>query len=263
MVRRPLGRTGLSVSPIGFGAFKIGRNQKTKYPERYALPDEAQVAALLHGVLDLGINYIDTAPAYGLSEERIGAAIGHRRAEFVLSTKVGEIFEDGRSRYDFSRQAVQKSVEQSLRRLRCEVIDVVFVHAPADDLRVLRETPVVETLLELRARGWVRFVGLSGKTVEAERAALAWADVLMVEYHPRDRSHEPILDEARGRGVGVVVKKGLASGHLPPDEAIPQVLAHPAVASLVVGSLSLEHMRANLEIAERALAAQPGAGRGG
>ncbi len=255
MVRRPLGRTGLSVSPIGFGAFKIGRNQKTKYPDHYALPDADAVAALLHGVLDLGINYIDTAPAYGLSEQRIGDAIGGRRDEFVLSTKVGEIFEDGRSRYDFSREAVRASVQRSLYRLRTDVLDIVFVHAPADDVRVLRETPVVETLLELRDRGLVRFVGLSGKTVEAERLALDWADVLMVEYHARDASHAPVLDQAHNQGVGVVVKKGLASGHLPAAEAIPFVLSHPAVASLVVGSLSLEHMRANLQRAEAALAA--------
>ncbi len=254
MVRRPLGRTGLSVSPIGFGAFKIGRNQKTKYPGHYELPDADAVAKLLHAVLDCGINYIDTAPAYGLSEERIGETIGRRRGEFVLSTKVGEIFEDGRSRYDFSQVAVRASIEQSLRRLRTDVVDLVFVHAPGDDVRVLRETPVVETLLELRDRGLVRFVGLSGKTIEAERAALEWADVLMVEYHARDRSHEPVLDEAAERGVGVVVKKGLASGHLPAEEAIPFVLRHPAVASLVVGSLSAEHMRQNLRIAERALA---------
>lgn len=256
MVRRPLGRTGLSVSPIGFGAFKIGRNQKTKYPDHYALPDADAVAKLLHGVLDLGINYIDTAPAYGLSEQRIGEAISHRRDEFVLSTKVGEVFADGQSRYDFSREAVRASVEQSLRRLRTDVLDIVFVHAPADDVRVLRETPVVETLLGLRDRGLVRFAGLSGKTIEAERLALPWADVLMVEYHARDRSHAPVLDEARGRGVGVVVKKPLASGHLPADEAIPFVLSHPAVASVVVGSLSLEHMQADLRIAEAALAGQ-------
>jgi len=90
---RPLGRTGFAISPIGFGAFKIGRNQKTKYSAAYDLPSDEQVAELLDGLLALGINYIDTAPAYGTSEERIGRAIAGRRAEFVLATKVGETFE--------------------------------------------------------------------------------------------------------------------------------------------------------------------------
>ena len=74
---RPLGGTGFSISPIGFGAFKIGRNQKTKYAAPYDLPSDEQVSELLNGLLDLGINYIDTAPAYGTSEERIGPIQAH------------------------------------------------------------------------------------------------------------------------------------------------------------------------------------------
>src|SRR3990172_2700606 len=111
MPRRPLGRTGLVVSRLGFGAFKIGRNERVKYPQAYALPDDKTVEALLNGVLDLGINQIDTAPAYGSSEERIGRFLSHRRDEFILSTKVGETFADGASRYDFSRQAGRDSIE--------------------------------------------------------------------------------------------------------------------------------------------------------
>src|SRR5690348_3747969 len=97
MVRRTLGKTGLSVSPIAFGAFKIGRNEKIKYAQGYPLPTEEETARLLNGLLDLGINLIDTAPAYGLSEERIGRHISRRRGEFILSTKFGETFENGKS----------------------------------------------------------------------------------------------------------------------------------------------------------------------
>ena len=125
----PLGRTGLPVSRIGFGAFKIGRNQKIKYPNAYDLPTDRDVASLLNGVLDLGINYIDTAPAYGCSEERIGQAIAHRRAEFVLSTKVGELFADGVSSYEYSGAAVRDSIRRSLLRLRTDVLDIVFIHS--------------------------------------------------------------------------------------------------------------------------------------
>src|SRR5262245_47651520 len=100
MVRRPLGRTGIQLSPIGFGAFKIGRNQGIKYAQEYNLPSEEDVERLIAGILDLGINYIDTAPAYGTSEERLGRVLGKfRRDDLIVSTKVGETFADGRSTY--------------------------------------------------------------------------------------------------------------------------------------------------------------------
>src|ERR1700753_3497434 len=97
--RRHAGLILPPVSSLGFGSFKIGRNVGVKYPSAYDLPSDAEVDRLLNGVLDLGCNLIDTAPAYGLSEERIGRSIGHRRDEFILSTKVGESFEDGRSMF--------------------------------------------------------------------------------------------------------------------------------------------------------------------
>lgn len=245
MQQRTLGTTGLSVSALGFGAFKIGRNEKVKYPTPYDLPDEAAVERLLNSVLDLGISYIDTAPAYGLSEERIGRAIGHRRQEFVLSTKVGETFENGQSVYDFSAGAVRESVSRSLQRLRTDVLDLVFIHSDGRDLAVLYESDVVETLRDLKAAGKVRAIGFSGKTVEGARAALVWADAIMVEYHLEDTSHADVIDEAAALGLGVVVKKGLASGHLPAQEAIRFVLDNPHVSSLIIGGLSAEHVRAN------------------
>jgi aryl-alcohol dehydrogenase-like predicted oxidoreductase len=253
MTPRPLGKTGLSVSPIGFGAFKIGRNEKTKYAENYSLPDEATVAQLLNAVLDQGINHIDTAPAYGLSEERIGLAISHRRHEFILSTKVGEIFENGQSRYDFSAAAVRASVERSLVRLQTDVLDVVLIHSNGDDLEIQRNTGAVATLADLKQRGLVRAIGLSGKTAAGARSALEWADVLMVEYHLDDQSHAGVIAAAAERSVGVIVKKGLASGKLPAVKGIEFVLANPGIADLVVGGLNLDHIRSNLATAEQIL----------
>jgi aryl-alcohol dehydrogenase-like predicted oxidoreductase len=246
VIRRPLGHTGFPVSPIGFGGFKIGRNQKAKYPAAYELPTEEAVGQLLNGLLDLGINYIDTAPAYGLSEERIGRLLQARRREFVLSTKVGESFSEGISRYDFTADSLRASVTRSLDRLKAEVIDVLLLHSDGRDLRIQNETDAVPILCDLKERGIVRAIGLSGKTLEGARKALEWADVLMVEYHLQDRSHEELIAEAAERGIGVVVKKGLASGHLPSHEAIRFVLANPNVSTLVVGGLSLTHFRENV-----------------
>ena len=247
--RRPLGSTGLLVSSIGFGAFKIGRNQKTKYPTAYELPSDADVESLLNGLLELGVNYIDTAPAYGVSEERIGRVLGHRRSEYVLATKVGETFSDGVSHYDFSGTAVRASVERSLNRLRTDVLDVLFLHSDGRDLWIQEQTDAVAALVELKRRGLVQKIGLSGKTVEGARLALEWADVLMVEYHLEDRSHEGLIREAAARGVGIIVKKGLASGHLPADQAIDFVLSNRQVASIVVGGVNLTHFHDNVTVA--------------
>lgn len=249
MKHRFVGQTGLRVSPLGFGAFKIGRNQHIKYAEGYALPDERAVRLLLNGLLDDGICYIDTAPAYGISEERIGQTISHRRDEFVLSTKVGETFKDGQSAYDFSEDAIVRSVDRSLRRLKTDFLDLLFLHSDGNDLTILRETDAVESLLRLKESGKVRAIGLSGKTTAGAREALKWADALMVEYHCDDCSHAEVIDAAGAAGVGVIVKKGLAAGRLPASEAIPFVLQHPAVSSLVIGGLNGDHIRQNMAIA--------------
>lgn len=247
-----MARTRLDLPPLGFGAFKIGRNRGIKYAESYDLPSDAEADRLLNGVLDLGISYIDTAPAYGISEERIGRFIGHRRTEYVLSTKVGETFADGASHYDFSAAAVRESVERSLQRLRADRLDLVFIHANRDDLDVVQQTDAPATLMALKQAGLVGGIGLSGYTAEAFRAGFFWCDAIMATYHPVDRTLEPVIAEAAERGIAVVVKKGLSSGSIAASQAIPFVLGNRGVSSMVVGSLSLDHLRENLRIARQA-----------
>ncbi len=251
MVHRRLGRTDLSVSPLGFGAFKIGRNQGAKYRTFYDLPDDDAVDRLLNGVLDAGINLIDTAPAYGISEQRIGKAIAHRRGEYVLCTKAGETFENGRSRFDFTNSAIRRSVQSSLKNLATDAIDVLLIHSNGDDMAILNETDAVEALHELRQAGLVSAIGFSGKTIAGARSALSWADVLMVEYNLDQQEHGQVVAEAAAIDVGVLVKKGLASGTLDPTEAIEFVLSNEQISSLIVGNLSLEHINKNIEIANR------------
>ncbi len=250
MQSRALGRTGLKVSPIGFGAFKIGRNQNIKYPSGYELPDETAAGRILNAVLDAGITYIDTAPAYGVSEERIGQHLAGRRDEFVLSSKIGETFENGVSTYAFTAESIRTSVERSLQRLKTDRLDAVFIHSDGRDLEILHDTDAVPTLQDLKQAGLVRTIGLSGKTPAGAEAALEWADLLMVEYHLEDRSHEDVLHRATEAGIGVVVKKGLAAGHLTAEDALSFLLSDVAVGSVVVGSLNLDHIHANIAIAE-------------
>jgi aryl-alcohol dehydrogenase-like predicted oxidoreductase len=253
--RRRLGRTGLTPSPIGFGAFKIGRNQGAKYEHAYALPDEDACGRLLNEVLDLGIDLVDTAPAYGSSEARIGRHLASRRDEFILSTKVGETFEDGVGRFDFSAAGVRTSIERSLDRLATDRLDLVFVHSNGDDLGIIERTAVLDTLVELRERGDLRFIGFSGKTVEGHLRAISSGvvDCLMVEYHPLDERQSPVIEAASTEDVGIVIKKGLASGRLAPEDAIPRCLAPSGVSSMIIGSLAAAHLEHDLAIAAASL----------
>ena len=255
MELRTLGATGVQVSPIGFGAFKIGRNQKTKYAEHYDLPDEASVHRLLEGVLDAGITLLDTAPAYGSSEVRLGRYLkaSGRRDDVVLSTKVGERFEDGVSRYAFDRDSVTRSIDESLRRLETDRLDLVCVHSNGDDLEIIEKTDVLEVLAERQRRGDIRLIGFSGKSLAGHLACLEPArgvQVLMVELNPLEDAQAPLLDPASKAGIGVIVKKGLASGRLSASDALPWLLAHQELASVVVGGLSLEHIRENVRLGE-------------
>lgn len=245
----PRSFSNLAINPIAFGAFKIGRNVKTKYPAAYDMPDLKTVDPLLNTILDLGINLIDTAPAYGESESRIGQTIAHRRAEYFLSSKVGETFREGQSHYDYSAAAVRASVHESLQRLRTDHLDFVFIHSNGDDQRIMNETDCVATLQSLRDEGAIHHIGMSGKTVAGAAAALAWADAIMVEYHVNDTSHEEVIAQAARQGATVLVKKGLASGQIAAGKAIPFVLKNSGVTSLVIGTLNVDHIRENLRLA--------------
>ncbi len=249
MVYRKLGKTGLSVSVIGYGAFKIGRNQKIKYPETYALPGVNQVKTFLKTVIDLGINYIDTAPAYGISEEQIGKCLEENRNDLILSTKVGEQFIHGRSVYDFSQKAVEKSIHNSLKKLKIDCIDIVYVHSDGNDKQIIQNSAVVEVLQNFKSKGMIRFVGMSCKTDEGIVLAMPWSDVLMLEYNLNRKQNKKEIQQAFENGIGVVVKKGLGSGWLAPETAIRFVLSHQGVSTLLIATSKVEHLKENIEFA--------------
>ena len=249
---RPLGSCGISCSRLAWGAFKIGRDEGTKFPDGYTIPSEDDAIATVHEMLDLGITFIDTAPSYGLSEARLGRALADRREDVVLATKVGEQFIDGRSHHDFSSTAAVKSLHESLRRLGTDHVDLLLVHSDGDDRAILEDEEYIETLRSFRSGGLTRAIGFSGKTTEGNRRALDWSDAIMVEYHLDDRSHEPVITEAADRGVGVIVKKALRSGHLPAANAL-EFLFHDSpvadgITSVMVGSLSGDRMRENAAV---------------
>ena len=273
MDMRPLGRTGLRVSAIGLGTVKIGRTKGLKHPGAApVLPSDEQATELIRTAAELGINLIDTAPAYGRSEERIGAIMAANnwfggRDSWVVCTKAGEEFDDetGISAHDFSPEAIRASVDRSLRRLRVDVLDVVLIHSDGRDEWILEQSGALDALRDLKTAGKIRAVGASTKTVDggfsAIRSTRGRADVVMLTYNPRDREELPVIQSAALRSVGVLVKKALVSGRLdhitnrlaidgpeaedPAQAALRFALARPGVSSVVVGTSRPEHLRTN------------------
>lgn len=255
---RPLGSTGLSVSPLGLGTVKFGRNQGVKYPDRFELPDDRQARGILALARDLGINLLDTAPAYGTSEERLGGLLDGQREQWIICTKVGEEFEQGESCFDFSAAHTRLSIERSLRRLKTDYLDLVLVHSDGNDLDVL-DGEVYPTLGKLKQEGLIRAFGFSGKTVEGGIRALDAGDCAMVTYNLREQQEQPVLDHALSHHKGILIKKALASGHIclqgedPMFASLQLIYSHPAVASAIIGTINPTHLRENVATALRVL----------
>ncbi|WP_375740444.1 aldo/keto reductase [Pseudomonas boanensis] len=253
---RPLGSTGLMVSPLGLGTVKLGRDQGVKYPNGFTIPDDTEARQLLAMARDLGINLIDTAPAYGRSEERLGPLLRGQREDWVIVSKVGEEFEAGQSRFDFSPEHARFSVERSLKRLETDFIDLVLIHSDGNDVAILQESGVLETLAELKQAGKIRAFGLSGKTVEGGLLALQQGDCAMVTYNLAERGEKPVLDYAAQHGKGILIKKALASGHAclgagvdPVRASFELIFGHPGVTSAIIGTINPLHLSHNVATA--------------
>lgn len=240
------------VSPLGLGTVKFGRNAGVKYPGGggFDLPSDAQVESLLDLALVCGINLLDTAPAYGSSEERLGRLLGARRENFFIVTKTGEEFDGVKSEYIFTSAHTRKSVERSLLRLQTDYLDCVLVHSSRDDVNVITQTPVLETLSRMKEEGKIGSFGVSTYTVEGGKKAVDLSDCVMVAYNKAHTGELPVIEYAREKGKAVLVKKGLASGHIDTlgdvGENIRFVTQTPGVTSLVFGSLSAANILGNV-----------------
>lgn len=253
---RLIAGTDIRVSPIGFGTVKFGRDQGVKYPNSFTIPDDQQALELLSYAADLGINLLDTAPAYGTSEERLGQLFSRNkglRNKWVICSKVGEEFENGESRFDFSPEHIRMSVERSLKRLNTDVIEMILVHSSGDDVNIIEQTGCLEVLADLKKEGKILASGMSTKTVEGGILALKHSDIVMVTYNLNEQGEKPVLDFAKENNKGVLIKKALASGHAcldgadPVQESMKLVFSHPAVSSAIIGTINPKHMRQNLE----------------
>jgi Predicted oxidoreductases (related to aryl-alcohol dehydrogenases) len=194
---RPLGRSQLKLSQLGLGTVKLGRNTDVKYPAGFELPSDEAVVELLSEASRLGINVLDTAPAYGHSEARLGDLLPRVSGQFQIITKVGETYDPTTgSHYDFSERAIQESLETSLKRLNRDQLDVVLLHSNGQDTEIL-EAGALDNLLKARDQGLIRAVGLSGKTVEGGQLALELgADCLMITLNANEQHERPLIEAA-------------------------------------------------------------------
>jgi aryl-alcohol dehydrogenase-like predicted oxidoreductase len=267
MERRSFGKTDIKVTPLGFGAGHIGGFGMT----------ESAAGYLLNQVLDFGINFIDTARGYGLSEERIGRHIGNRREDYVLCTKCGygaQGFED------WTPGCITAGIEAALTRLRTDYIDIMLLHSCPK--AVLERKGIIEALERAVDEGKVRFAGYSGENddliygVETGKFNVIETSVNVFDQ----KSLRTVLPEAVERGIGVIAKRPLANApwrhssrptgeyvdeywqrmgkmHLDlkgydwDDLALRFAAYAPGVSTAITGTGQVAHLRRNIEVIER------------
>jgi aryl-alcohol dehydrogenase-like predicted oxidoreductase len=202
---RRMGQTGLVVSRLGYGAMELAG------PPQARAIDERDAIGFLNRVVDLGINYIDTSIDYGLSERLIGKALALRRAEIVLASKCACQVglegppQDG-EKHIFTGENVKAGVEQSLRRLRTDHLDVVQVHG-SPSRKELEDGGVIDAMLDLQRQGKVRHLGISSRLPRvAEFVDVDYFSVIQVPYSALQRQNEDIISALRQSGKAVVAR---------------------------------------------------------
>ena len=276
-----LGKTGLKVSRLGIGLVQISE-----------LPHDGgrQAKRVLGAALDAGINFFDTAPCYGISEELIGQSIAHRRGEFILATKAGHVT-GNYSGKPWTAQTVTDSIDRSLRRMKTDYLDLLQLHAY--DVSAPPPDEVLQAVLEARDAGKTRFLGYSQENEEAEWAIRSGLfDTLQTSFNLVDqRARHNLFEPAGAKGVGIIAKRPVAKGawgkvlsadveggpsgtdkerferaramvglgpiHGAPEDpmvlALGFVLAHDQVHTAIVGTGDPDHLRANVEAVEKQL----------
>jgi aryl-alcohol dehydrogenase-like predicted oxidoreductase len=246
----PLGDTGLKITPVGFGAWALGGGGDRGWGPQ---DDEESVAAI-HRALDLGVNWIDTAAAYGFgrSERVVGQALAGMADRPYVFTKAS-LLDDGTRhvRHVLNRDSILREAEASLRRLGVDAIDLYQIHWPIPDQDIEEGWAA---MAELKERGLVRHIGVSNFSASQLRriASIAPVETIQPPYSLIDRAAETeILPLAERDGIGVIVYSPMGSGlltggmtreriaKLPPDDwrsrdarfAEPQLSRHLALVA--------------------------------
>jgi len=212
--RRTLGRTGLSVSEIGFGAWAVGGNA---FGNSYGPTDDAESTRAIRRAFELGCNFFDTADVYGHghSESLLGAALHDIRDQVFIATKVGGNFYDRDVHLDFTPAYLRFAVERSLQRLRTHRIDLLQLHNPP--ITLISDVATYEPLEEMKREGLIRFYGVSVHPPEEGVAAVqaTLPDTVQIVYNlARREAEDTFLPTAQGANIGVIAREPLANGFL-------------------------------------------------
>ena len=277
MTTKTLGRTGLEVTQLGYGSMGL-RGPRT-WGVRVVSDEEAD--CFLNAVLDAGINFVDTAPDYGVSEERIGRYLSTRRAEFYLATKCGcdSIQHEDRLdvRHVWTRDVIQRNIETSLRRLNTDYVDVLQFHG--GDAETLQREGLIELLMSFREQGIIRFLGVSSSLPHLPGLIdLGVFDTFQIPYSCLAPEHHAWITRAAETGAGIILRGGIAHGgpeaeiqrpalndiwtQAKLDEVLPEgmkraelilrhTLSHPHCHTTIVGTCNPEHLAENLAAAAR------------
>ena len=277
MEKRGLGKTGLEVTPLGFGLAEIQRQEVNG-------GDVSDAARVLETALDGGINFLDTAACYAGTEELIGRTVAHRRDEYVLATKCGHVVGNATGE-PWSAEVIEHSIDRSLRRMETDRVDILQLHSPKLD--VLQNGEAVDAITRAREAGKTRFLGFSGDNEQAQWAVNSGVfDTLQTSFNLVDQhARNGLLADARDSGMGVIVKRPVANGawgkpsnpsyyaeaylkragemeRLGPIPEAPEnptllaigfVFAHPEVDTVLVGSNNASHVTANIDWVENRL----------
>ena len=200
MERRTFGKTGLQISPLGFGGAPVG----------FLETEQEAVAAILSELLDQGVNLIDTAARYDGSEEMIGKAISRRRDDYVLVSKCGDAM-DGIKGAAWSEEVILNTVDRALRRLQTDFLDVMLLHTC--DFATLKRGEAVGALVKAQEAGKIRFLGFAGDNESAAYAAgLEAISVLETSINICDQANiDYVLPICRENNVGVLSKRSIAN----------------------------------------------------
>lgn len=277
MQKAVLGRTGLEVTRLGFGAMEI-RGPRI-WSGRPVTDDEAE--RILNAVLDAGINFIDTAYDYGLSEEYIGRFISRRRSEYILATKCGcTVVDHGdhdETPHVWTRDNLLHNIDTSLRRMKTDYIDLLQLHNPT--VEQTEEGNLVEVLREIQASGKVRWIGISSTLPHISAYIESGVfDSFQIPYSGLERAHENVISDAARAGAGNIIRGGVGRGEpgvglgntdrwtawekAGLDELLDEgesrtgfllrfTLSHPHMTTTIVGTKNPEHLAENLRITEK------------
>lgn len=275
LTQKTLGRTGLQVTQLGYGSMGL-RGPRT-WGVRVVSDEAAE--RFLNSTLDAGVNFIDTAPDYGVSEERIGRYLSARRHEFTLATKCGCVYTQHDDHLEIDHQwkseVIERNLEMSLKRLQTDHVDILQFHG--GDAETLGREGLIELLEGFRSQGLIRFIGVSSKLPHLPALIdLGVFDTFQIPYSCLAPEHHELITRAAAAGAGIILRGGIAQGGPDAeiqrpllndvwsgaklDELLPQgmsraelilryTLSHPDCHTTIVGTCNDEHLAENIAAA--------------